>query len=166
MAKQKEKTKAEKTISRVFTISKVLLCILPFLALFYLYSQSNASGMNYQDMLESDPILTITFLTAMIQPFAAWLLTIVERRYKEYDYSNALFSLLLIFIAECLLKNWLGIAATAILFYLINKDMPFSIKKEFKEYANWKKILLDGTGGILLDLLSAFVFFASWKIGA
>ncbi len=162
---KRQKAKSEKNIKRLFLISKVVFCIIPFATLSYLYMRTQAVGMTYQEILQSNPVLAVTFLTAMCQPFAAWLLTIVEKRYNKLEYASALVGLLLIFIAECFLKNWLGIIATALLFYFIVKDMPFSIKKEFKEYANWKQIILDSTGGLVLILLSLLCFYASLQIG-
>lgn len=164
MAKVKQ-TKADRNLKRVFLITKIIFCVLPFMALSYLYLTADSVGLDYQEALNSDPALAVSFLSAMIQPFAAWLLTLVEKRVNNYDYSNALSLLILIFIAECLLRNYLGIAGTAVLFYMINKGMPFSFKEEFKKYANWKKILVDGSGGFVLILFSAICFFASLKIG-
>lgn len=153
------------TINRVFLITKVILCIIPFATLGYLYMGMQEYNLTYQELLQANPVLAITFLSAMCQPFAAWLLTIAERRFDSMDYSNALVSVLLIFVAECMLKNWLGIAATAILFWLINKDMPYSMEREFKESADWKSILLDASGCVVLILIAALCMFASFRLG-
>lgn len=155
----------EKTLRRVFTITKVILCILPFAALFYVYLGTREYNLTYQELLQANPVLTLTFLTAMLQPLAVWLLTIVQRRVDDLDYSNALVNTFIIFIGECLLKNWLGIIATGVIFWLITKEMPYKISTEFKEYANWKKILLDATGGVVFCLLAAFCFYASMRLG-
>lgn len=163
--KQRKPTKTEKNLKRMFTVTKILMCIFPFAALFYLYMKTREYNLAYNEILRANPVITVAFLTAMCQPFAAWLLTIVQRRVDDLDYANAYFNILLIFIAECLFKNWLGIAATAILFYMINKESPLPIKEEFKKYADWKKILFDATGGFVLILLAGFCLFCSLQIG-
>lgn len=162
---KKGSTNTEKTIKRVFMVTKIILCVMPFATLGYLSIGQQQYGLNYQQLLAANPVLTVTFLSAMCQPFAAWLLTITERRVESMDYSNALVSLVLIFIAECMLKNWLGIISTAILFWLVNKDMPYTMGEEFKKCANWKAILLDASGCVVLCLLAAFCLFASFRLG-
>lgn len=158
-------TKAQKNLKRMFLITKVLMCAFPFVALFYIYLGTREYGLDYQELLRANPILSVTLLSACCQPLAAWLLTIVERRVDSYDYSNAIFCTGLIFIAECLLKNWLGIAAMAVLFWMINKESPLPLKEEFKKYADWKKISMDSTGCIVLIVFAAFALFCSLRIG-
>lgn len=156
---------SEKTLRRLFLITKILFCVIPFAALGYLYMGSREYDLTYQQMLQANPVMTVTFLTSMCQPFAAWLLNIAQRRYDDLDYSNALVSVFLIFLGECLLKSWIGIIATGLIFWLITKEMPYSLKKEFNEYANWKSILMDASGCIVLLLLCGFCFFASMRLG-
>lgn len=163
--KKTEITKSQKNLKRMFTLTKILMCVIPFMMVFYMYMQSSQNSVGYNEILRSNPVLTVAFLTAMCQPFAAWLLTIVERRVESMDYANAFTGLLLIFIAECMFKNWLGIASTAILFYMVNKESPYSITEEFKKYANWKSIFMDATGDIVLLILAAFCLFCSLQLG-
>ncbi len=151
-------------MKRVFTWSKVLLCVYPFIALFYMRNIASMAGTGMQESLQANPILAVTFLSAMLQPFAAWLLTIVERRVNTLDYADALTCLGIICAAECLLKNWLGIIGCAILFYLVAKEMPYSFKKEFST-ADRGEIFKDAMGPVVLTLLSVFVFFVSSRIG-
>ncbi len=140
------------------------MCIYPFAALGYMSISARTYGLQGSEILRANPVLTITFLTAMLQPFAAWLLKIVQKRADNLDYANALVSVLLIFISECLFKNWVGIIGCAIIFYLLSKDMPYSYKKEFSG-ADWKSILKDATGPIVLILFAVFIFFASSRLG-
>lgn len=163
--KKEKMTQTEKLINRAFTIAKVVLCVYPFAALFYMTSSANTYGLSNSEMLQANPILTVTFLSAMCQAFAAWLLTIVQRRYDDLEYGNALISLILIFIAECLFKNWVGLVACGLLFFLIGKEMPYSFKKEF-QLTDKKEAFKDGTGAIVLIILGAFVFWVSMQIGA
>lgn len=167
MSKRKKGRKeTNKTIKRIFLVTEVILCLIPFMTLFYLSVGQNEYGLSYQEMLNANPILAVTFLSAMCQPFAAWLLIIAQRRIESFDYSNALVTILLVLIAECMLKNWIGIIATAILFWLTTRIMPLSIKEEFSSSADYKSILIDASGSLVLILLSALCLFASLRIGA
>lgn len=162
--KKEKMTQTEKLINRAFAISKVVLCIYPFIAYFSMNQNANIAGLEGKDALLSNPVLTVTFLSAMCQAFAAWLLTIVQRRYDDLEYGNALFSLILIFIAECLFENWVALFACGFLFYLIGKEMPYSFKKEF-QLTDKKEALKDAAGAIVLIILGAFVFWVSWRLG-
>lgn len=160
----KTMSKSEKKLNKTFGIVKAVLMIYPFIVLFYLSTKAGMSGVGFSELMRTNPIITVTFITAMLQPFAAWLLTIVQKRVGTGDYDSAIISTLLIFIAEALMENVLGMVGLGVLFFLMYKDMPFTFKACFTD-ADKKLIFKDATGAVVLVLLGAVCMFAMKRIG-
>ena len=158
-------TKTESRLNRLFNIVKTVLMVYPFITLFYLWTTAGQAGTGLSEFMQGNPIITITFITAMLQPFAAWLLTIVQRRIESLDYDAALISVLLIFIAEALMKNMIGLVGLGVLFFYMYKNMPISLKTCFKE-GDRRLVLKDATGAVILIGHAAICFFAMTRIGA
>ena len=66
-------TKTESRLNRLFNIVKTVLMVYPFITLFYLWTTAGQAGTGLSEFMQGNPIITITFITAMLQPFAAWL---------------------------------------------------------------------------------------------
>lgn len=161
---RRKMTKSERKLSKTFGIVKAVLMIYPFVVLFYLYANASTAGLGFAELLQSDPIITVTFITAMLQPFAAWLLTIVQRRVESADYDSAVVTVLLIFVAEALMENVMGMVGLGVLFWFMYKDMPFTFRACFKE-ADKGLIMKDATGALVLIALGAICMFAMTRIG-
>ena len=67
-------------LNRWFTILKIVLFCMPFLYLGYVGIGTGGASLNSQGILSSNPTMTISFLSAMIQPYAGWILILSQSR--------------------------------------------------------------------------------------
>lgn len=168
MTKKKKAAPARtmnKTLGKVFTGVKILLAAYPFIVFFYLQFVARQSGTDLTHLMQQSPIVNVAFLTAMLQPFAAWLVVIAERRVKAGQDNAAMISVLLIFIAEAMMRNMIGLIAVGLLFFYIYRKLPVSFKQSFSE-PDKSVVLRDATGALVLIAFAALCLFAATRLGA
>ena len=129
-----------------FTIAKVLLTLSPFVALGYL--QMFSGGGDISTLLQQNPEITVTFLISMAGPFTAYLMGFAQNHFYEGDVAYMMSHLVLIFVAEALLRN--------AVFMLMMASLRLKWKDHF-----WR----DLSGCIVLIVFSGFCLFVSLRLG-
>lgn len=156
-------SKSEKRLSRLFTTAKIVLVIYPFLTLIYLSAGALQGGQDMMAVVTSSPAMTIAFLTAMVQPFVAGLLGQVYKSCERSETDFAVLNLLLLFIAEAMMRNILGMIGLGVLFYQTLRTSDFSLKKCFSQ--NTAGAVARAVGGSLAVLpVAALCLFAILQI--
>lgn len=156
-------SKREKRTARLFTIVQVVFCVAPLLNLAYLWLMAGAQG-DFEAIISANPLITVAFLTAMIQPFVAYLVGYSAKLIKTERAQYAVLNLLLLFIAEALMRNLIGMIGTGLLFYQVLRSHAFSLKACFGE--NGAGAALRITGGALAVLpLAALCGFVLLQLG-
>ena len=173
MAKQKQKRKQKSTLKpqstpdyhrhdRWFMIAKTLLALSPFVAVAYL--QTAAGGSNLGLLLQQDPKITVTFLSAMAGPFTAYLLGFAQKRLYDGDAAYIMSHLVLLSAAELLLRNTLYLIMFLCLIYLVYQmtGMPplRSLRVKWRDH-----FFRDLSGCLVLILFAAFCLFVSLRLG-
>ncbi|MDE7243623.1 MAG: hypothetical protein K2O18_06565, partial [Oscillospiraceae bacterium] len=134
----------------------------PFVAVAYL--QTAAGGGNLGLLLQQDPKITVTFLSAMAGPFTAYLLSFAQKRLYDGDAAYMMSHLVLLFAAELLLHNTLYLVMFLFLIYLVYQmtGMPplRSLRVKWKDH-----FIRDLSGCFVLILFAAFCLFVSLRLG-
>ncbi len=143
-------------LERYFTIVKAILFCMPFLCLGYL---SLGAGGDKQGILTASPTAAVSFLSAMVQPYPAWLIHLRARK-RLADGRNLLCGLNL----TALIYRWkLMMMSTAGLFHwglwgwCLWKDLPPPAQHQRLLHGNRAKIphLFAGIGAACLSCLIA-----------
>lgn len=156
----------EKTTRRIFTIVMVLLVIVPFVQLAFTgtLNLNSAAVTQLRDYMNQNPVFTVSFLAACLQPFAAYLLHLVYKHYSEGDGGYAVANLIVLFCAEMLSQNLIGIAGIGFLLWRIWGKASLDLK-----YWRFERrpsgVASDISGSVVLLVLSLFVAFASFRLG-
>ena len=98
---------------RYFNILKIVLFCMPFLCIGYLGLGTGGAPLSAEGILSANPALAVSFLSAMLQPYAAWLVILSERRLADGRTHYAVVSLTLLLAAELMLMSTVGAAGMA-----------------------------------------------------
>lgn len=145
-----------------FTIAKVLLTLAPLVAVAYL--QMLAGGGSLSSLLRQNPQITVTFLISMAGPFTAYLLGIAQKHLYEGDVPYMMSHLVMLFVAEAILRNTVYMIIMTVLMYFVYKMTGMSPAASLR--AKWKDhFFRDLSGCIVLILFSSFCLFVSLRLG-
>ena len=92
---------------------QVVLVIFPFALLGY----SSFSGTGLEEAMRADPGFVVSFIAAMAQPLAAWILRFAYRHYADGDGGYAVGNLIGLLCAEAFLQNVVGLAGFALILW-------------------------------------------------
>ncbi len=147
---------------RWFTIAKTLLTLAPLVAVGYL--QMVVEGGDISSLLQKNPQITVTFLTAMTGPFTAYLLGFAQKHLYEGDAAYLMAHLVLIFVAEALLRNAFYMVIITFLMYLVYQMTGVSplasLRSKLRDH-----FLRDLSGCFVLIFFCSFCLFASLRLG-
>lgn len=147
---------------RWFTIAKTLLTLAPLVAVGYL--QMFAGGGNISSLLQKNPQITVTFLSAMTGPFTAYLLGLAQKHLYEGNATYLMAHLVLIFVAEALLRNVVYMVIITFLMYLVYQMTGISplasLRSKLRDH-----FFRDLSGCFVLIFFCSFCLFASLRLG-
>ncbi|MGL4607005.1 MAG: hypothetical protein ACRCU3_06015 [Eubacteriaceae bacterium] len=155
--------KTEKGLNKAFSIAKIVLVISPLLTIVYLNMGFFSVGSSLDVMLKENPVLTIGFLSAMVQPFVAYLLSYLWRKYQEGNVEMVILNLLILFLGEALLGSVLGMVAMLLLIFGIYQVVSFSLKDYFK-YSKRSLILKSISGSLMVLPIASLCAFAMMQV--
>ena len=147
---------------RWFAIAKVLLTLAPLVAVGYL--QMFAGSSDISSLLRQNPEITVTFLTAMAGPFTAYLLGFAQKHLYEGDAVYMMSHLVLLFVAEALLRNAVYMIIMTVLMYQVYKMTGMSPVASLR--MKWKNhFFRDLSGCFVLIVFGCFCLFVSLRLG-
>lgn len=150
-----------KRINRYFNITKVFLTITPFIC--YLYMTLRVSNQSFQEVLSSDPSLTIIFLISMINPYIAYIVHLIEKHLKSNDMEFACINMILLLFAEILTMNMFYFLMLLFVFYRAVQFYHIDILNTLKK-VTIKQIFLCGGGSMLVMLISCISLFSTIRL--
>lgn len=145
-----------------FTIAKVILTLAPLVAVVYL--QMFAGGSDISSLLRQNPEITVTFLMAMAGPFTAYLLGFAQNHLYEGDAAYMMSHLVMLFVAELLLRNVVYMIIMVFLMYLVYRMTGVSPLASLR--MKWRDhFFRDLSGCFVLILFGCFCLFVSLRLG-
>lgn len=153
----------DKRLDRWFTILKVVLFCMPFLYLGYV--GLGTGGIDAKNVLESQPTMAISFLSAMLQPYAAWILILSRRRLEDGREAAAVLNLSVLLAAELLTMNTVGVVGFALVLWGSCKRTGLNPLTALRGVGPGRRFYEAG-GSILVLLLAGLCFFASMQVRA
>lgn len=152
-------SKRERTTKGILTVVQVVLVVFPFVV----YGYAGLGGGDFREILTNNPGFAVSFLAAVAQPFVAWLLRFVHRRYAEGDGGYALANLAVLACGELLLQNALGLAGCVVLLWRLWK----TTRGELAAWHARRKVggmLVDVSGALVVVLLGLICVFANGRL--
>lgn len=155
--------KAEKRMERYFLITKVFLALTPVICYFYVSLRGMMQGIGFQEVLETQPNMTIVFLIAMLNPYVAYLLHLIEKKLKEQDECFAVINMVLLLVAQMLTMNVFYFMMLGYVFYKAINYYQLPVKATLRSMT-LKMSFYHGGGSMLIIAFSTICFFATIQL--
>ena len=157
MARKKKKDLKIKKLNRYFMITKVFLALTPLICYLYISLKASMNAMSFQEVLSQDPSITVIFLIAMLNPYIAYLVQLIQKNLIKGNIKFAIINMALLLIAQALTMNLFYVFYRAIQYY----DIP--VLKSIKS-STIKQALYNGGGSLLVMLISCISLFATIRL--
>lgn len=163
MSKNIKYDKASKKMNRYFTIAKVFLAITPFIGYLYLSLRASSMSITLQEVLTKEPSVAIIFLMAMLNPYIAYLLDLMQKKLQQDEHQFACINMVLLLISQAIVMNSFYFMMLAIVFYKAIKFYDIEIFKTIKQFTIKQSLLLGG-GSFIVMFFSSVCLFATLRL--
>lgn len=153
----------EQRTGKIFTILQVLLVVVPLALVGWVWVAGGGSVEDLGEAMREDPSITVSFISAMMQPLVAWLLVFVKRHYTAGDGGYAAANLIGLICGELLLQNAVGVLGCALVLWRIWRRIPGELTS-WRQERGIKGALADLSGAIAVCVVGAVCAFATWRI--
>ena len=135
--------------ARLFTLVEVILGVVPVVVIgLFLASKDATSVDKLTEVFSQDPSMVITFISACLQPFVAYMLYMVYRKYCEGDAGFVAGNLIGLLCSEILLLNIPGVIGMGILLWRVWRNVA-------PHFGNW--LFERRFVGVLADIAGSLV---------
>lgn len=154
----------QQKLHKYFRIVIGFMALTPVLCLVYMNGFGRAEGLEIHGMLNANPVMAVTFLTAMLNPFAAYLLYYAKKRLEKGDYTYTAVNLIGLLVIELILLNLVYAAMLFVLLYNVKRCSGLSLPKLLKSY-RIRSLLYDVSGSLIMLPIAALCLFAQLRLG-
>ena len=162
--RERPQSKYEARTAKIFSAVQVVLVVVPLAMVGYVWLAGGGTIDGLQDAMREDPAITVSFISAMCQPFVAWLLKFVRKHDRAGDGGYVAANLIGLICGELLLQNVVGVIGCAVLLWRIWKRSGGELTA-WKEDRGLAGAAADLAGAIVLCVIGAVCAFATWRIG-
>ena len=155
--------KQMKSLIKYYTIAEVMLAVSPFIGLAYISMGAAKLGLPMQEVVQTDPKLTVMFLVSMINPFIAYLLNFVQKKMQDGDAKYAVTNIVMFIVVEVLLQNLLYVILFVFILYKTLKIFNITIRQSFEEKIK-DGFLMTISGSLVVMFLAGICLFANIRI--
>lgn len=153
----------EKLMNRMFMVTKIFLTSTPVIAYFYVTLLASTQQLSFQEVLVAQPSVTIIFLIAMINPYIAYLIDLIQKKLECGDHRFALINMALLLVAQMLTMNLFYFMMLLYVFYKAIHYYNVNLK-EFRTFMTIKQAIWNGGGSMFAILISSICLFASIQL--
>ena len=140
---------SEDLTAKLFTLVEVILGVVPVVVIgLFLASKDATSVDKLTDVFSQDPSMVVTFISACLQPFVAYMLYMVYRKYCEGDAGFVAGNLIGLLCSEILLLNIPGVIGMGILLWRVWRN----VAPHFESWLFERRAM-----GVLVDIAGSLV---------
>lgn len=162
---QENLSRREQLTARIFTTVQVVLCLVLVATVVSLSMAGTGLSVDgLQDAFASNPAMAVSFLSARMQPFIAYLVRFVHSHYAAGDAGYAAANLIVLLCAEMMLQSMMGIVAMAILLWRV-------WHRGAQAMEGWRRgrgvagVLVDVSGALVVLVVAGICLFSSAQLG-
>ena len=143
---------SEDLTAKLFTLVEVILGVVPLVVIgLFLASKDATSVDKLTEVFSQDPSMVVSFISACLQPFVAYMLYMVYRKYCEGDAGFAAGNLIGLLCSEILLLNIPGVIGMGILLWRVWRN----VAPHFESWLFERRAM-----GVLADIAGSLVILA------
>ena len=161
--KKKKTNKAAKRMNRYFLVTKVFLAMTPIICYFYVSMSAMMQSVDFKSILETQPSLAVIFLIAMINPYIAYLVHLIQKKLNQGDTRFAIINMGLLLIAQALTLNVFYFMMLLYVFYKAVCVYHIQVKASITS-AGFKQFVYNGGGSFFVIMISSVCLFATIRL--
>ncbi len=143
---------SEDLTAKLFTMVEVILGVVPVVVIgLFLASKDATSVDKLTEVFSQEPSMVVTFISACLQPFVAYMLYMIYRKYCEGDAGFAAGNLIGLLCSEILLLNIPGVIGMGILLWRVWRN----VAPHFESWLFERRVM-----GVLADIAGSLVILA------
>lgn len=143
---------SEDLTAKLFTLVEVILGVVPLVVIgLFLASKDATSVDKLTEVFSQEPSMVVTFISACLQPFVAYMLYMVYRKYCEGNAGFAAGNLIGLLCSEILLLNIPGVIGMGILLWRVWRN----VAPHFESWLFERRVM-----GVLADIAGSLVILA------
>jgi len=143
---------SEDLTAKLFTMVEVILGVVPVVVIgLFLASKDATSVDKLTEVFSQEPSMVVSFISACLQPFVAYMLYMVYRKYCEGDAGFAAGNLIGLLCSEILLLNIPGVIGMGILLWRVWRN----VAPHFESWLFERRAM-----GVLADIAGSLVILA------
>lgn len=143
---------SEDLTAKLFTLVEVILGVVPLVVIgLFLASKDATSVDKLTEVFSQDPSMVVSFISACLQPFVAYMLYMVYRKYCEGDAGFAAGNLIGLLCSEILLLNIPGVIGMGILLWRVWRN----VAPHFESWLFERRF-----AGVVADIAGSLVILA------
>lgn len=154
----------DEKLNRYFTILKIVLFCMPFLCIGYVGLGAGSMALDTGGVLVANPAMAVSFLAAMLQPYAAWIAILAERRLADGRTGWAVVNLALLLAAEAMLMSTVGVIGMALVLWKSTRVYGCGVGEAFRT-CDKRAFVREAGGNLPLLALAGLCLFASLRLG-
>ena len=140
---------SEDLTAKLFTMVEVILGVVPVVVIgLFLASKDATSVDKLTEVFSQEPSMVVTFISACLQPFVAYMLYVVYRKYCEGDAGFVAGNLIGLLCSEILLLNIPGVIGMGILLWRVWRN----VAPHFESWLFERRVM-----GVLADIAGSLV---------
>jgi phosphoglycerol transferase MdoB-like AlkP superfamily enzyme len=163
MARMKKQDKELQKMNRYFMIAKVFLAMTPLICYLYVSLKASMNGITFQQLLSQDPSTTVVFLIAMINPYIAYLVQLIQKNLIKGNTKFVCINMILLLVAQMLTMNLFYLMMLLYVFYRAIKYYNIPVLVTLKN-STIKQSFVNGGGSMLVMLVSCISLFATIRL--
>lgn len=143
---------SEDLTAKLFTLVEVILGVVPLVVIgLFLASKDATSVDKLTEVFSQDPSMVVSFISACLQPFVAYMLYMIYRKYCEGDAGFAAGNLIGLLCSEILLLNIPGVIGMGILLWRVWRN----VAPHFESWLFERRF-----AGVVADIAGSLVILA------
>lgn len=147
-----------KATSRIYNILVVLFFATPFLFIFYGQFQQRMIGINFQEILTTNPTLNVSFITSFVTPFIGFYMLRLKQGLEEgLSKEGLLTNLLAIAVSFLIMANVTYGLFVGILIYFMNFEWKIGFKGVYRYYKKNTFVLKEWVAPIAVLLVAVLI---------
>ena len=163
MARKKTKKTELQKLNRYFLITKAFLAITPLICYLYVSLIASMNAMTFQEVLSQNPSVTVLFLIAMMNPYVAYLVQLIQKYLEKGNHQFVVMNMFLLLVAEAITMNVFYMMMLLYTFYRAIKYYDIQVVNTFQS-STIKQAFYDGGGSLLVMLISCISLFATIRL--
>lgn len=163
MARKKKIDIKLQKLNRYFMITKVFLVVTPLICYLYISLKASMNTMSFQEVLNKDASIAVIFLIAMLNPYIAYLVQLIQKNLTKGNIKFAIVNMVLLLTAQALTMNLFYFIMLLYVFYRAVQFYDIQVFKVIKS-STIKQVLYHGGGSLLVILISCISLFATIRL--